>query len=425
MSGLQGLPAQLDRLGEDAAKGRTYVIDSARMSYGGVLDEIEGGHQQVVATAADFLDRIAHPVAGTSAAAVRASIKYYRQSDHHAAARLDASYPEVDADGPADGAPGMSASGYVSGGPFSDVAEPQDSYREVEDYSLDFPLEPRQLATISMAGFARNIIVEATDTAAKLGFGHHWDPYEAILKPLTGDWAGLRGCKDVFDNVADALEAMSRNVANGVLSIHSVWEGNAADSARNHLHEVAEALDEAAEPFRELGEAYEKAAEGAHELFGALADIINDLVDAVIIFISEATAAVATSETVIGGIGFGAAAGYEAYKVYETIKDVIECFSTANAILETLQSSWHGFGAVQAGIELPVLPDDRPTLPGDQAGAYAPTITAAPVDHDQVPDPGSRPTAGPLPLPTPSPQPQPRTQPQSYPQPQPQPAPTR
>lgn len=401
--GLQGLPAQLDRLSEDAAKGRTYVIDNARMSYGGILDRISGGHEEVVGTAADFLDRVAHPVARTSAAAVRASIKYYRQSDQNAAARLDASFPAVEAEGPIDGAPGMSAQGYRFGGDFSDVEEPQDHYREVEDYSLDFPLEPRQLLTISMAGNARNLIVEATDLAAKLGFGHHWDPYEAILKPLTGDWAGLRGCKDVFDNVADAFEAMSSNVRNGVLSVHAVWDGNAADSARNHLNEIAEALEEAVEPFRELGESYEKAADGAHELFGALADLLNDLVDAVIIFISEATAAVATSETIIGGIGFGAAAGYEAYKVYETIKDVIECFSTANALTETLMSSWHGFGQVSGDIKLPILPDDRPTLPGDQASAYAPSFQP---DHRHVPDPGSRPTVGPLPA-TPAPQPQP------------------
>jgi hypothetical protein len=401
--GLQGLPVQLDRLSEDAAKGRAYVIDNARMSYGGVLDRISGGHEHVVGSASDFLDRIAHPVAQTSAAAVRASIRYYQQSDHHAAARLDASYPAVEAEGPVDGAPGMSAQGYRSGGVFTDVAEPQDNYREIEDYSLDFPLEPQQLATISMAGYARNIIIEATDTAAKLGFGHHWDPYEAILKPLTGDWAGLRGCKDVFDNVAGALEAMSHNVRNGVLSVHTVWGGNAADSARHHLDEIAGALDEAIEPFTALGEAYETAADGAHELFGALADVINQLVDAVIIFIAEATAAVATSETVIGGIGFGAAAGYEAYQVYETIKDVVECASIANALLETLQSSWHDFGLVDGGIKLPILPDDRPTLPGDQGGVYAPKITAAPPDHSRVPDPGIRPTLDPAPSPQPAP----------------------
>jgi hypothetical protein len=135
------------------------------------------------------------------------------------AARLDSSYPVDEDEGPADGVPGQSAQGYRQGATFSDVAVPQDRYREVEDYSGEFPLEPRQLVTLSIAGNARNLIIEATELAAKLGLGHRWDPYEAILKPLTGDWAGLRACKDVCDNTADAIEDMSRNLDNGVFSV--------------------------------------------------------------------------------------------------------------------------------------------------------------------------------------------------------------
>ncbi len=426
--GLQGLPAQLDRLSEDASQGRTYVIGNAKISYGGILDKISGSHEQAITSAADFFDRVAHPVAQTSAAAVRASIKYYQQSDHHAAARLDATYPTA-------GEP-KAGEGAKTGAGFSDVSEPQDRYRAIADYSGEFPLEPRQLITLSMTGFARNLIIEATDLAAKLGFGHHWDPYEAILKPLTGDWAGLRGCADVFDNAAEALEDMSRNVRNGVLSVPGVWEGNAADSATHHLDEIAEALEAAAQPFKDIGLSFDKASEAAHELFGALADLVSSLVDAVIIFISEATAAVATSETVVGGLAFGAAAGYEAYEVYELIRGLIECFSTANAIYETLMSGYHVFQQVDGSIKLPELPDDRPTLPGNQGGVYAPSISAAPVDRSRVPDPGVRPTLGQVPDPGVRPTTGPMTtpapppggvvpQPGGRPAPAPQPAPTR
>ena len=175
--GLQGLPTQLDRLSQDASRGRTYVIDNAKISYGGILDKISGSHEYAVNAAGAFFDQLAHPVAQTTAAAVRASIKYYQQSDHHAAARLDATYPGVDDEG---GEP----TGARHGAGFSDVATPQDRYREIEDYSGQFPLEPRQLVTISPSGYARNLIVEATNLAAHLGFGHHWDPYESILRPL-------------------------------------------------------------------------------------------------------------------------------------------------------------------------------------------------------------------------------------------------
>lgn len=405
---LQGLPTQLDRLSDDANAGRGYVAANTNISYGGILDQITGSHQKVVSQAEDFFDRVAHPVAHTSAEAVRAALKYYQHTDQGAAAKLDSSYPEVEAEGPADGAPGMSAQGWRSGATFSDVAEPQDRYKAPGDYSGEFPLEPRQLVTISMSGVARNTIVEATELAAKLGLGHRWDPYEAILKPLTGDWAGLRACKDVFDNLAEACTDMSGNVTNGVLSVHAAWEGSAAESARNHLNKIADALQEAAEPMRKLGEAYEVAAEGAHALFGTLADILNDLIDAVVIFISEATAAAATSETVIGGIAFGAAAGYEAYEVYELIRGLIEAFSTANAVLEALQSGMNGFGVVDGDIALPELPSDRPTLPGDQAAVYQPVITAAPPGSSTSPTTTSTGNGTRMPVPSPAPGPAPR-----------------
>src|SRR5439155_32082 len=97
--------------------------------------------------------------------------------------------------------------------------------------------------------------------------------------PTTGDWNGMRGCKDVFDNVADALGDLTMNLGAAVESSGSVWLGEAADHLCEHLKEIGDALTEAQEPVRKLAESHETAAEGAHALFGALADVLNDLID--------------------------------------------------------------------------------------------------------------------------------------------------
>lgn len=50
---------------------------------------------------------------------------------------------------------------------------------------------------------------EETVLATELGVcDRPYDPYEAIVTPLTGDWAGVRGCADVFHNSGMALTEM-------------------------------------------------------------------------------------------------------------------------------------------------------------------------------------------------------------------------
>ena len=315
---LARLPAQLDRLQGSASLGMLYVSDQTQLSYGGVLNGITGAHADAVAKVRNYLDELAHHVAGPTANAVRAAVTYYQQTDEVSAAALDETYHAADYRG----------GGYVDvGNGFRDLANPSDHYRRRPDYSAEFPYEPPLSALISPAAMGRHVIITATTLAAQLGIGHPWDPYEMILKPITGDWNGMRGCKDVFDNVADALGDLTMNLGAAVESSGSVWLGEAADHLCEHLKEIGDALTEAQEPVRKLAESYETAAEGAHALFGALADVLNDLIDDVIEFIAEASAAAATSETVVGGIVFGGMAAFDAYEIFDKITELIDLMS--------------------------------------------------------------------------------------------------
>ena len=388
---LARLPAQLDRLQGSASLGMLYVSDQTQLSYGGVLNGITGAHADAVAKVRNYLDELAHHVAGPTANAVRAAVTYYQQTDEVSAAALDETYHAADYRGGGYVAPDDPAGsdyrggGYVDvGNGFRDLANPSDHYRRRPDYSAEFPYEPPLSALISPAAMGRHVIITATTLAAQLGIGHPWDPYEMILKPITGDWNGMRGCKDVFDNVADALGDLTMNLGAAVESSGSVWLGEAADHLCEHLKEIGDALTEAQEPVRKLAESYETAAEGAHALFGALADVLNDLIDDVIEFIAEASAAAATSETVVGGIVFGGMAAFDAYEIFDKITELIDLMSKVQALVEVYNSQQANFGVVGAA-DLPKLPGTLPQLPGRQysgpvvsAAPSGPVVTAAP-----------------------------------------------
>lgn len=375
-AGLQGLPAQLDRLHEDALLGSAYVDHYAKLSYGGLLDKITGGHEAAVTSVRNYLDKLAGPVAGNTADAVRYAMTYYTQTDVKSAVALDDTYPQAEAKDDTDFGHHIHPSSTSAGGRFHDAAEFTDHYKTPPDHSAEFPFQPQPVMCVSPAAFGRAVIVEATELAASLGLGHRWDPYEAILKPVTGDWSGLRSCTDVFGNVGEALGDMANNVRIAAEGIHEVWTGRAAEGLTAHLIELARTLDEAREPLEKLGRSYEDAARSAFALFGALGDVLNDLIDAVLIFIAEASAAAATSETVIGGIAFGISAAYEADKVYRFVKGAVGLYTSCMAVIETIESAQHGFGAVSGEGSLPTLKETRPPLPGNQSMVGVPKLSS-------------------------------------------------
>jgi hypothetical protein len=375
----QGLPVQLDRMREDANRGASDVTDQTQLSYGGVLDAISGSHEQAVGKVRDYLDQLANRIAGNTAQSLRVAFTYYAHTDANAAASLDATYPVGQGD---------HADGYLGGGRprlgngFRDVTEPTDRYQPRPDHSDEFPYQPSPGVLIGPGAMGRHLVITATTLAAKLG--HPWDPYEAILKPITGDWNGLRGCTDVFGNVSEAVADMAANAHAAADSISCVWEGNVADGARQHLMELAKALEEAKEPLVKLAEAYEHAAHGARELFNVMCDVLNDLIDGVVEFIAEASAAAATSETVVGGLAFGGMAAYDAYQVYKDIKHMIEVLTKVQAVIELFQSQQHGFGLVNGEGSLPELPTAVSRLPGQHnnvpSNNNVPSMSAAATD---------------------------------------------
>jgi hypothetical protein len=373
-AGLAGLPTQLDRLKQDALRGSGYVGDHATMSYGGVLNDITADHERIVHDVRGYLEKLAGPVAGNTGEAVRAALTYYGHADAKAAARLDATYPETRG-----GPDSYGSTSYSSGARrerFGDLAAPSSHYVAPRDHHVDYPDEPTALDQISASAVGRWMIIRATELAAKIGLGHRWDPYEEILKPVTGDWNGLRGCADVYANVGGAVGDMAVNLRAMADAVPEVWSGNAADGLTGYLLKVAGQLDDASRPFADLGTSYQRAAENAHEHFQQAGELLNDLIDLIALFIVEAAAAVATAETGVGPAILGAAAAVDAFEIYETIHTLFGPIAAVQVAIENLCSELDRSHAVDIQAKLPALDPAHLQLPGDQSGVGKITIGA-------------------------------------------------
>lgn len=362
--GLNSLPLMLDRLGKDSQNGAKYASDNASLEYGeGLLNAAKGDHEEVIRQITGFLENIDRYTAGQTGSAVRAAISYYLATDMASAGRVDAKYRGADVNR------WEFARYYRLPGQdvlFGDCAEPQSKYLPIADYNADpaYQFEPQLWDIASPASIVRDVIWEATSLLAKLGVcDRAYDPYETWIKPLSGDWASVRGCADVFGSISAALEDMADNVRWAALGLDQVWSGRAASELQAHLLLSAKKLADAAEPLAALAEPYTIASKGMFDIGKLVGSLISDLLDAAIIFIAEASLAVGTSGTVVGGVVFGAAAVYEGYKVLDAVMLLMDCLGRADSVMASYQSALRDFGLLEQGNPLPML-DQPPTLPG-------------------------------------------------------------
>ncbi|MEO3770562.1 hypothetical protein [Micromonospora sp. B9E7] len=365
VAALRGLPQVFDRLGEDARAGLAYFDANTALEYGpGFINRINGKHEKAMLAIRDFVEDIAKYTAADTGTALRQSLDYYERTDAAAAEKLDQAFRRtwtVDRSEFADLYRDASLPA-----PFADRADPQQLLRSVPDYNKDdaFQFEPQMWDLASPTSLTRDAIWGATWLAAKLGIcDRAYDPYESLVKPIAGDWAAVRGCADVFDSLAAALAGMADNVRWGALGTEQHWQGKAATAFQAHLVDSARKLDTAGGPLLALGVEYRKTAEAMFEIGKVLGSLLSDLADAAMIFTVTASTAVATSETVIGGIAFGAAALYEGYKMWDILKEALDLVGRADSLTSAFTATVGNFGMAASVRELPVLapaPDGLP-----------------------------------------------------------------
>ena len=362
---LRGLPSVFERLGDDARAAVGYLDTNTELQYGpGLINKISGKHDRAVAEIRRFVEDVARFTAQHTGSSLHRALSFYQRTDEAAAAELDRAYR---------GGGQLDRSQYAGfyrmtdlPAPFGDRAEPRDCLRPVPDYRTDdaFQFEPQLWDMASPTSVTRDAVWGATWLAAKLGIvDRAYDPYESLIKPLAGDWTGVRGCADVFDNVATALTVMADNLRWAALSSDRHWQGRAANAFQAHVVDSASKLDVAAGPMRTLAAEYRRTAEAMFEMGKVLGSLLSDLVDAAMIFIAAAGTAAATSETVVGGVVFGAAALYEGYRMWDLLKEALDLVGRADSLTSAFTSAVADFGAATGPGQLPVLAPPPAGLP--------------------------------------------------------------
>ena len=354
---LAGLPDLLDRLSDDASAAREYLVRNTRLHWVGIVSLIAHGHERAVAEADSFFSTVAGPIAHDDAGRVRAAVDYYRHTDAASAARVDATLPHPSAGARAVLTPGAHP------GLFNDVTRPRDVLVPPPDHHGDFPYAPSWTQGLSPAAQIRNIIWMLTSLGAQLGIcDRAYDPVAELVEPMSGDFAGLRGCADVFERLAGASAGMSSNVQWGAVCLDRVWTGSAADSCEDVLVRLDAALAEAQEPLRVVAEEYRRAAETVYEVNTLMGEVVNALIDRALIAFLALDGAAASSETVIGPVVLGAVAGYEISKVWDLFRHAMELVDLARVAMAALDTFLQGF-SLFGNHPLPVLSTAAPSLP--------------------------------------------------------------
>src|SRR5690606_9451919 len=367
---LAGLVKLLERLGEDARAGDRYVLGNTGMAGGeGWLNDLSGAHESVVDHTRQWLEALYDPAASKFAGAVGRAVTYYLQTDQAEAERLDAAARSYSGllDLPNPGTDYWVRHAGV--GAFDDVNEPEEAYRTPPDYNdhEEFRYQPSYWDVVSVASLGRDAIFKATEFLASMGMlDRAYDPYELVLKPVVGDWAGFRRAADVYRNVAEALTYMSIILYHARVSLPSVWRGTAADGCNVHIGRLSSGILEGHGPLHLIADEYEKAAQGQADFRHAVAQLISDLIDAAVILVVAVAAGGATSWTGVGAVVGGLVGIVEAGMIVRIIHEILGWRGRIDAIINAVQSSMNNFGQLQASdFYLPKLPEvdgDHSTL---------------------------------------------------------------
>jgi hypothetical protein len=352
VAALAGLPPLLDRLGEDARAGRAYEDKNTQLSGGeGIFNLVLGGHHAAVAKVDAFFDAVSG-AAGQEAGRVRKAVSAYQRTDLAAAARLDATVPaNADTSWLPDEPSGSRG--------FIDRAEPQNLLTRPRDYSSEYAFEMKWYSYLSPTSYVRELIWEVTSLATRLGIcDRPIDVFIEWLKPWLGDWAGLRACADVHEQLGKSAIAMSGNVRSGASDLNFAWTGNAANASRRDLHVIDTALQQAEPKLRELSGEYKSVAESTFKLAEAVSGLLVVAIDLAVMALLELEAAAATSPTVVGPVAFGAAAAATVWRIIDIASKIFDCIKTAEYGAKAFSAGLAGFSVIDPKGPMPALAMD-------------------------------------------------------------------
>jgi hypothetical protein len=368
--GVEALHRQLDRAGQDASAMRGYWEQHAGVSFTGegLINLVRSADDRAEKAIGDFLNTLAGTTMPGVSDAVAQAAKYYRSTDQDAAARLDRTMPGA-ADHPTSGTRPIPAT-YSTAGAFADEFEPQDSLKPLPDYNAEMPYQPSWTDLASPTSLLRDAIWAVTGLGKTLGMcDRQYDIFEVVLKPVCGDWAGIKATGVTMSNLADALENVYFNIGRAQIDLAGCWHGNAADAAYDNIVAISRSCNDAAMSLWRLGPEYVDAAQACYSMSGVIGNLLSDVTDAAVVAAASAAAGGALAASGVGvpaALVLGAIALTRIWKVITAVWTIVHVIadmtSRVNALVGTIQSTGGNFGLLGGDFTAAPLPA-CPALP--------------------------------------------------------------
>lgn len=345
-AGLQGMRAQMLRVGDDAGAIRAHLLQCDSDAFSGVLATIRGRFEDVLhAQVNEAID--AQQAAYTVGDEVGNSCDYYQNTDQKQMTAFDATLPQ----------PAIAVFQFsdqasdVPAAPYADVNKPRGRLTQPPSYEDEMSWKPKIQSDIkNVVSFVRGVI--------KFVIGV--DPIESLEKLAMGDWAEIRRIADRFNNAAWAFADCADNIQHCATSSESDWTGNAAGRARAYLGLLATGFAGEFDKNEFLYTQLKDLADGVFDLAGALADTASDWINNRLLPAIAAVGIAGSTEEI--PVWDFLADGYAGWQAYQAIKEGYEVYDKANSINAMIEACGGALAVAQNGSLQ--LPSPVAALPG-------------------------------------------------------------
>lgn len=283
--GIFELKSALERAGEAEAAISQYLLPHSEITiFGqGIINAVEGAHIEASGNVRQMLSDLSS-VLYESAQTTGFTAAVYESTERAEAERFDARnftsrHDEVavyeDAISETDRQ--VATWDDAAGGLFSDSHDVESLLVTVPDYSGEFGFDFEWTHVFSVPAITRHAFLAATQAAVDHGLlDRQYDLYDFAVKPLFGDWHGMRSYGQALLHSADAIEAIALNIRDHSQRIPAVWTGNASSMCQYYFYTLAGDLRTAPPDLRAASQSYITAAEGAHSTAEAVNRTVMD-----------------------------------------------------------------------------------------------------------------------------------------------------
>lgn len=372
LNALEALKSLLRRASEDTKAMKDYWQSNGGVNFlgEGVINIFRDTDDNIERNIEKYLTTLSTKTIPGFADSIENTIKHYRNTDAASAQNLDASMPNVDVISAAKGSTVVTYDYRNPTPAFADSSDPSQELKTLPDFNTKMPYEPSWTDISSPTGLLRDAIWEVTRLGVTLGIcDRQYDIFEVVLKPVCGDWAGLKASGAAMTNLGNAAASLQTNLGQAILGISNSWHGNAANAATAHIYQIRRSLLESGTAFTKLGNEYDGAAEACSEMRSTIGNVLCDLTDTAVAVAASSAAAGGTAATGVGvpiALALGAFALTRVYRiikeVFNIIKIVADIKSRVDALVGACKATGGDFGKIDGSFNPFNLPE-TPSLP--------------------------------------------------------------